>query len=129
MKSGRPCAAGLVADAALVAAANLTHRYISDRQLPDKAIDAMDEAMAGLRLELDSMPAELDALERRIRQLQIERAGLEAEGGSDAAAKTSRLDEQIAQAISGWRPTIWRPWPIRPTRSWRRATGSRLSST
>ena len=86
-----------VTDAALVAAANLTHRYIADRQLPDKAIDAMDEAMSRLRLELDSMPAELDALERRIRQLQIEKAGLEAEGGKDAETKTSRLDEQIAQ--------------------------------
>ena len=86
-----------ITDAALVAAANLTHRYIADRQLPDKAIDAMDEAMSRLRLELDSMPAELDALERRVRQLQIEKAGLEAEGGADAQAKTRKLEERLAE--------------------------------
>lgn len=86
-----------ITDAALVAATNLTNRYIADRQLPDKAIDAMDEAMARLRLELDSMPAELDALERRIRQLQIEKGGLEAEGGSDAESKCAQMDERIAE--------------------------------
>ena len=85
-----------IQDAALVAAARLSHRYISDRQLPDKAIDSIDEAASRLRLELDSMPAELDALERRIRQHQIERAGLEAESGQDAAAKIAKLDEVLA---------------------------------
>jgi len=86
-----------IQDAALVVAARLTHRYLPDRQLPDKAIDAMDEAASQLRLELDSMPAELDALERKIRQLQIERAGLEAEGGSDAQSKISSLEQSIAE--------------------------------
>jgi ATP-dependent Clp protease ATP-binding subunit ClpB len=86
-----------IQDAALVVAARLTHRYIPDRQLPDKAIDAMDEAASRLRLDLDSMPSELDALERRIRQLQIEKAGLEAEGGSDADSKLNSLAEQIAE--------------------------------
>lgn len=86
-----------ITDAALVNAANLSHRYIADRQLPDKAIDAMDEAMSRLRLELDSMPAELDALERRIRRIQIEQAGLEAEGGSDAKAKIQTLEADKAE--------------------------------
>jgi len=86
-----------ITDAALVSAANLSHRYIADRQLPDKAIDAMDEAMSRLRLELDSMPAELDAMERRLRRIQIEQAGLEAEGGADAKAKIQALDVDKAE--------------------------------
>ena len=85
-----------ITDAALVAATNLSHRYIADRQLPDKAIDAMDEAMSRLRLELDSMPAELDAMERRLRRIQIEQAGLEAEGGEDAKAKIQDLEQEMA---------------------------------
>lgn len=85
-----------ITDAALVAAAELSNRYITDRQLPDKAIDAVDEALSCLRLELDSMPAELDVLERRIRRIQIEQAGLEAEGGSDAKAKIATLEEERA---------------------------------
>src|SRR5262249_62088157 len=64
-----------IKDAALVAAAVLSHRYISDRFLPDKAIDLVDEAAARLRMEIDSMPAELDELERRIVQLEIRPAG------------------------------------------------------
>lgn len=86
-----------ITDAALVAAANLSYRYIADRQLPDKAIDAMDEAMSRLRLELDSMPAELDVLERRLRRIQIEQAGLEAEGGADAKIKIKVLEEDKAE--------------------------------
>ena len=87
-----------ITDAALVSAAHLTSRYIADRQLPDKAIDAMDEAMSRLRLELDSMPAELDALERRMRQLQIEKAGLEAEGDQGNAAKLAALERELQEA-------------------------------
>lgn len=86
-----------ITDAALVAAAELSNRYISDRQLPDKAIDAVDEALSCLRLELDSMPAELDVLERRIRRIQIEQAGLEAEGGNDAEAKIATLEAERAE--------------------------------
>jgi len=86
-----------ITDAALVAAAELSNRYISDRQLPDKAIDAVDGALSCLRLELDSMPAELDALERRIRRIQIEQAGLEAEGGSDAKTKIASLEAERAE--------------------------------
>ena len=86
-----------ITDAALVTAANLTYRYLPDRRLPDKAIDAMDEAMARLRLELDSMPSELDALERKIRQLQIEKAGLEAEDDEANAAKLKQIDREIKE--------------------------------
>jgi ATP-dependent Clp protease ATP-binding subunit ClpB len=68
-----------IRDAALVAAAQLSDRYISDRFLPDKAIDLMDEAASKLRIEIDSMPAELDQIERRIRQLEIEREALRRE--------------------------------------------------
>ncbi len=65
-----------IQDAAIVAAAMLSQRYISDRFLPDKAIDLIDEAAAGLRMELDSMPSEIDEIERRIMQLEIERQAL-----------------------------------------------------
>jgi ATP-dependent Clp protease ATP-binding subunit ClpB len=65
-----------IKDAALVSAAVLSHRYISDRFLPDKAIDLADEAAARLRTEIDSMPAELDEITRRVMQLEIEREAL-----------------------------------------------------
>jgi ATP-dependent Clp protease ATP-binding subunit ClpB len=74
-----------IQDAALVAAATLSHRYISDRFLPDKAIDLVDEACAVIRTEIDSMPQELDAITRRVMQLEIEEAALKNE--SDAASK------------------------------------------
>ena len=77
-----------IQDAALVAAAQLSHRYITDRQLPDKAIDLVDEAASRLRIEMDSMPAEIDTLERRKRQLEIERLALKRE--RDEGAKTRR---------------------------------------
>jgi len=79
-----------IQDAALVAAVTLSHRYISDRFLPDKAIDLVDEACAMLRTEIDSMPAELDELTRRVRRLEIEDAALAKE--SDPASK-NRLEE------------------------------------
>src|SRR5207247_5164857 len=64
-----------IKDAAILAAATLSHRYISDRFLPDKAIDLIDEAAASLRMQIDSLPTEIDALERRIVQLEIEQIG------------------------------------------------------
>jgi ATP-dependent Clp protease ATP-binding subunit ClpB len=79
-----------IQDGALVAAATLSHRYITDRFLPDKAIDLVDEACARLRTEIDSMPAELDELTRRVTRLEIEDAALSKE--TDAASK-SRLDD------------------------------------
>ena len=75
-----------ITDGAIVAAAELSHRYISDRFLPDKAIDLIDEAASRLRLQIDSLPEELDALERQIRQLEIEREALKRE------KETSKLD-------------------------------------
>ena len=74
-----------IQDSALVAAATLSSRYISDRFLPDKAIDLVDEAASKLRMEIDSMPAELDEVDRRIRQLEIEREALRKE--TDEASK------------------------------------------
>src|ERR1700694_4879899 len=68
-----------ITDSAIVAAAVLSNRYITDRNLPDKAIDLIDEAAASLRMEMDSLPAELDAIERQIRQLEIERQALKKE--------------------------------------------------
>ena len=68
-----------IKDSALVAAAVLSHRYIADRFLPDKAIDLMDEAASKLRLEMDSLPEELDELNRRIMQLEIEREAIRRE--------------------------------------------------
>ena len=65
-----------IKDSAIIAAATLSHRYISDRFLPDKAIDLIDEAAASLRIEIDSKPQELDRIERRIMQLEIERQAL-----------------------------------------------------
>ena len=80
-------------DAALVAAAVLSHRYISDRFLPDKAIDLMDEAASKLRMEIDSMPAELDEVRRRIMQLEIEREALRKEKDKASVARLGRLEK------------------------------------
>jgi len=83
-------------DAALVAAAVLSHRYISDRFLPDKAIDLMDEAASKLRMEIDSMPAELDEVRRRIMQLEIEREALRKETDPASHERLTRLDRELA---------------------------------
>jgi len=80
-----------IQDAALVAAAVLSQRYVSGRQLPDKAIDLVDEAASRLRIEIDSMPIEVDVVERRIRQLEIEKAAL--------AKETDEVSKQRLQAI------------------------------
>ena len=82
-----------ILDEALVAAAELSHRYISDRHLPDKAIDLIDEAAARLRLELDSVPEEIDELDRKLRQLEIEREAIKRE---NEPKKLGILNEQIA---------------------------------
>jgi ATP-dependent Clp protease ATP-binding subunit ClpB len=83
-------------DAALVAAAVLSNRYIADRFLPDKAIDLIDEAASRLRMEIDSMPAELDEVERRIMQLEIEREALRKESDAASRDRLSRLDKELA---------------------------------
>ena len=85
-----------VADAALVAAATLSHRYITDRFLPDKAIDLMDEAASRLRMEVDSKPEELDALDRQIMQLQIEQEALKKEDDAASKDRLTKLEEELA---------------------------------
>jgi len=85
-----------IQDAAIVAAAMLSHRYISDRFLPDKAIDLVDEAAAGLRMELDSMPAEIDEIERRILQLEIERQALSKESDPHSRERLKELEKELS---------------------------------
>ena len=82
-----------IKDNALIAAVELSKRYITDRYLPDKAIDLIDEAASKLRLEMNSVPESIDDIERRIRQLEIEREAIKREGGNK---KSEELDEQIA---------------------------------
>jgi ATP-dependent Clp protease ATP-binding subunit ClpB len=86
-----------ITDAALIAAATLSSRYISDRFLPDKAIDLVDEASSKLRIEMDSQPEELDELERRITRLEIERQALKKEGSADAKGKLKSLLADLDQ--------------------------------
>jgi ATP-dependent Clp protease ATP-binding subunit ClpB len=86
-----------IQDAALVAAATLSHRYISDRHLPDKAIDLIDEAAARLRIENDSLPAEMDELRRRIMQLEIERQALTKEKDEASGKHLQALERQLAE--------------------------------
>lgn len=85
-----------VKDSALVAAAVLSSRYISDRFLPDKAIDLMDEAASRLRIEIDSMPVELDEVERKIRQLEIEREALRKEKDPASVERLAKLEAELA---------------------------------
>jgi ATP-dependent Clp protease ATP-binding subunit ClpB len=85
-----------IADAALVAAATLSHRYITDRFLPDKAIDLMDEAASRLRMEVDSKPEELDALDRSIMQLQIESMALGKEDDAASKDRLAKLEKELA---------------------------------
>ncbi|MBI3456980.1 MAG: ATP-dependent chaperone ClpB [Candidatus Rokubacteria bacterium] len=86
-----------IKDSALVAAAVLSHRYIADRFLPDKAIDLIDEAASRLRIEIDSMPAELDEIERRIMQLEIERVSLAKETDEPSRERLEKLDRELAE--------------------------------
>ena len=142
-----------IQDAALVAAAVLSDRYVTGRFLPDKAIDLMDEAASRLRIEIDSMPTELDVVTRRLRQLEIERMALAKETDSASAERLARLDEEMAnlteqsvamtahwqsekeaidtiqiaqgraRAVSGARPSGWGATAIWPRRR-RSPTGS-----
>jgi ATP-dependent Clp protease ATP-binding subunit ClpB len=85
-----------ITDPAIVAAAMLSHRYISDRQLPDKAIDLIDESASRIRIEIDSKPEEMDKLERRIIQLKIEREALKKESDDASARRLEDIEEQLA---------------------------------
>jgi ATP-dependent Clp protease ATP-binding subunit ClpB len=85
-----------IQDAALVAAATLSHRYIADRFLPDKAVDLMDEAASRLRMDLDSMPAEIDQLERQIMQLEIEQTALRKEKDDPSRLRLKNIERDLA---------------------------------
>ncbi len=86
-----------ITDGAVVAAATLSHRYIGDRFLPDKAIDLLDEASSRLRIEIDSMPQEIDEVERRIVQLQIEQAALKKETDASSKERLHNLERELAE--------------------------------
>ena len=86
-----------ITDPAIVAAAMLSHRYITDRQLPDKAIDLIDEAASRIRMEIDSKPEEMDKLERRLIQFKIEREALAKESDEASVQRLASLDDKIAQ--------------------------------
>jgi ATP-dependent Clp protease ATP-binding subunit ClpB len=86
-----------IQDAALVAAATLSHRYITDRFLPDKAVDLIDEAASRLRMEIDSMPEELDQIERRIMQLTIEQRALKKEKDKASKERLEKLEQELAE--------------------------------
>src|SRR6195256_6464966 len=85
-----------IKDAAIIAAATLSHRYISDRFLPDKAIDLIDEAAASLRMQIDSLPVEIDEIERRIMQLEIERQALLKESDTHSKERRKQIEKELA---------------------------------
>ena len=84
-----------ITDAALIAAATLSHRYISERHLPDKAVDLIDEAASRLRIELDSMPAEIDVVQRRVMQLEIEKQALKKEKDKAASERLKKIEDEL----------------------------------
>jgi ATP-dependent Clp protease ATP-binding subunit ClpB len=86
-----------IKDSAIVAAATLSHRYISDRFLPDKAIDLIDEAAASLRIQIDSLPTEIDQLERRATQLEIEKQALKKEDDANSKDRLKVIDKELAE--------------------------------
>jgi len=86
-----------ITDGAIIAAAKLSDRYISERFLPDKAIDLVDESGSRLRIEIDSMPAELDTLDRAIRQMEIEREALKKDDSADSKKRLAELDRSVAE--------------------------------
>nr|WP_321368558.1 ATP-dependent chaperone ClpB [uncultured Desulfuromusa sp.] len=100
-----------IQDNALVAAAELSHRYIADRFLPDKAIDLVDEACATIRTEIDSMPAELDAITRRMMQLEIEEAALKKEKDKASRERLTALQKELAELKSSEK-TLAAQWQL-----------------
>ncbi|RJQ46947.1 MAG: ATP-dependent chaperone ClpB [Nitrospiraceae bacterium] len=98
-----------IKDSALVAAAVLSNRYISDRFLPDKAIDLIDESASRLKMEIDSMPSELDELERKLRQYEIEKQAVKKEKDEASQERLKRINEEIAE-LSGKRDLLKAQW-------------------
>ncbi|MFO7569404.1 MAG: ATP-dependent chaperone ClpB [Smithellaceae bacterium] len=89
-----------IKDSAIIAAATLSHRYIADRFLPDKAVDLIDEAASRLRIELDSMPCEIDTIDRKIIQLEIERQSLKKETDKTAGERRDKIEKELAELKS-----------------------------
>ncbi|MDD5475439.1 MAG: ATP-dependent chaperone ClpB [Syntrophales bacterium] len=98
-----------IKDSAIIAAATLSDRYISDRFLPDKAVDLIDESASRLRIELDSMPAEIDALERRIMQFEIERESLKKESDKTSRDRLSKIEKEV-EALKKSRDEMKEAW-------------------
>lgn len=98
-----------ILDSAILAAANLSHRYIADRFLPDKAIDLVDEAASKLRIEIDSMPLEIDEIERKIIQYRVEMQALKRDDTDEARTKLAQMEQQLSeiQAESDRLKAIW----------------------
>ncbi len=88
-----------ITDAAIVAAAKMSHRYITDRFLPDKAVDLIDEAASGLRMQIDSMPEELDTLKRQTIKLEIEKRALAKETDKESKARLAVIDKELAELM------------------------------
>ena len=86
-----------IKDSAIVAAATLSHRYITDRFLPDKAIDLIDEAASSLRIQIDSMPTEIDQLDRKAMQLEIERQALKKETDANSRERLAAVERELAE--------------------------------
>jgi ATP-dependent Clp protease ATP-binding subunit ClpB len=86
-----------ITDSAIVAAAELSNRYITDRNLPDKAVDLIDEATSSLRMEIDSMPADIEEIEREKRRMEIEKEGLKKEKGKEAKEKIKNIEKKLAE--------------------------------
>ncbi len=99
-----------ISDAAIIAATRLSQRYITDRQLPDKAIDLMDEAASRLRMEIDSKPEELDRMERRLIQLKIEREAVKKDSDEESRTHLQKIEEEISRMTKEYssREEVWR---------------------
>ena len=100
-----------ITDGAIIAAAQLSHRYITDRFLPDKAIDLIDEAASKLRIEIDSLPEELDSIERKIQQLEIEREALKREKDEASAKRLEELKKELSE-LEEERNTLRMHWNL-----------------
>jgi len=95
-----------ITDGAIIAAANLSNRYITDRHLPDKAVDLIDEAASALRMEIDSLPAEIDDLENQKRKLEIEKEALKKEKDKDSKARLKEIEKKLAdikEKVDSWK--------------------------
>ncbi len=119
-----------ITDPAIVAAAELSHRYITDRFLPDKAIDLIDEAAARIKMEIDSKPEVMDRLDRRLIQLKIEREAVKKESDEASKKRLDLIEQEIAAPGEASTPTSTRsgrprrPWCRAPSTSRRRSTRS-----